>query len=711
MGEWHANLYDATRRSALLLFRGQMKRSSFPDEKGCTSIKEALAAENDGEQWRRVVECLVELQIVQDAFLVSRQSPRQQPMLPPDWRFDLMDEFCRPIADRLRYHFLEETAILNERDNDTGAAGAASMERLPEWLFRYLRELVDKALDVLLELQTFIYNVSQSVIGRLEGNESIGEEEETHSSLQQAIQALQPYHQNSMTYFLREIVRMARHALRSKSYFSHPDVVGRDAKSGLAARGIEQLFLFDDFIRNTMNDAGQNNDGGGLEVPRLVDIFLAENDELFQWWLEEERYGAIVTLRECANATLSSYQKPTDSDANTDALNDKTSQLSNQMVQPQLFPPLSELLISLIHSSRIKSNSFTNLPSRQHYIANVVGFLSSEYLDMIHSEATLLRKQLLSRSKKNSIPSDSDLTINAMEWIGIINGVHIASVMLHSCNRDNHEVWERAAVSLERMRDAMVEDFTSAFIETVVMERAKFASYVMRCPFLLSQSTLDNRRGQREGSLPSNLHLSLDLTDSFHLISVVLQACQKSLTTVEDMMSSQSNSNESSSGLATTQMLSYGAYAIKNALSTSISQKLLDIAIDPQGMTPEIHLSGAQQFRCDAMSIVHLFSSRTDQNGTGPLERVAAASHLMSLTSTQLQQLKQILFDLSASHNKIGSMFAGGIEDEGIGVRLEVESFYSDERLVMEAESMLSAKGFHALALEEALSIINRRIM
>ena len=323
----------------------------------------------------------------------------------------------------------------------------------------------------------------------------------------------------------------------------------------------------------------------------------------------------------------------------------------------------------------------------------------------------MLRKQLLHSSNKSNILSDSELTSNVMEWIGIVNGVHIGSAMLHSCNRDNHEVWERAAISLKRMRDAMVDDFANAFIETIVMERAKFASYTMRCPFLLSQSTLDHRRGQREGSLPSSMHLSLDLTDSLHLLSMVVQACQKSLTTVEEMMSSQANSNSSSSGLATVQMLSYGSHAIKNALSTSISQKLLDIAIDPQGMTPEIHLTGAQQFRCDAMNIVHLFSISTDQSGTGPLDRVAAASRLMSLTSTQMQQLKKILFDLSASHNRIGSMFVGAVEDEGTGARLEVESFYSDERLVTEAENMLSAKGFHALALEEALSIINRRIL
>jgi hypothetical protein len=264
------------------------------------------------------------------------------------------------------------------------------------------------------------------------------------------------------------------------------------------------------------------------------------------------------------------------------------------------------------------------------------------------------------------------------------------------------------------MRDAMIEEYTSAIIETVVMEKAKFASYMMRCPFLLSQSTLeDHRRGQREASLPSSLHLSVDLNDAYHVLFVAVKACRASLSMVEEMLSTESKNDGASSDMSPTRMLSYGAQTVENALATSICQKLLDIAIDPQGMTPEIQLAGAQQFRCDAMSIVHLFSKSTVTNGTGPLERVAAASHLMALNSTQLQHLKETLLDLSSSHNKIGSMFVGGTTMEGEDIsrqRLEVDSFYSDERLVMEAESMLGAKGFHALALEEALSIINRRV-
>ena len=46
-------------------------------------------------------------------------------------------------------------------------------------------------------------------------------------------------------------------------------------------------------------------------------------------------------------------------------------------------------------------------------------------------------------------------------------------------------------------------------------------------------------------------------------------------------------------------------------------------------------------------------------------------------------------------------MFVGqnAMDGEEVMRRLEVVSFYCDERLVMEAESMLGAKVFHVLAL------------
>ncbi|KAL7478799.1 hypothetical protein ACHAW6_004548 [Cyclotella cf. meneghiniana] len=768
--DWYAHLHGVTRQTALCLFRSRIHQVSFPDEEGCQILQRVFSvdlgddktvAEENGQlnlrmnqqqirEFSEISRCLIELQIVHDALQATqRHKGPDQPhtkttfRLPYSWRLDIVDELCRPIAKRLRYHFLEErTAILSGTNNSTRSSHDNShIECLPEWLFRYLRETTDKGIySLILEgLQPLIHSVMDSLFLRRLVESTMDEEDLSqqrceerdsnfhHPSPRRTIHHLyKQYHSQSSSYYLREIVRMARHTLRSKSFFAHPDVVGRDCRNCLIVkRGIEQLFLFDDFVREKETKKSSEAATSDVKPQRLVDVFLSSNDGLFQWWLEEERDGAIAVLRECASSTLSSFQSLRKTVRDSDDMDTSLKNISaspHSKQQPPLFPPVSELFVALIHSARKKSNSFSDFQPQNIYLSNVIGPLCSEFLDLVHGEASMLRKRLLARSKSGSgIPLDNELTVNVLEWIGIINGTHIASAILNSCHSEGvqNEIYERVSLSMERMRDAMVDDFVSAFVETVVMERAKFASYIMRCPFLLSQPHLehvpDHRRGQRDsrgnnGGIPSSLHLSTDLNDSYHVLSIAVRACHASLSTVKNMTSSQSNSN----GIC--QLLTYGALIVEDALSKSLSQKLLDIAIDPQGMTPEIHLAGAQQFRYDAMSFVSLFSSTPAVNdGTGPIDRVATASRLMSMSSSQLQQLKEILFDLSSTTTKRRSLFGGSstmdVEDDSrLSCRLDADSFYSDERVLVEAENMLAAKGFHALALEEALSIINRRV-
>jgi hypothetical protein len=54
-------------------------------------------------------------------------------------------------------------------------------------------------------------------------------------------------------------------------------------------------------------------------------------------------------------------------------------------------------------------------------------------------------------------------------------------------------------------------------------------------------------------------------------------------------------------------------------------------------------------------------------------------------------------------------LFGGDGEEGDEKIRLSMDNFYADDRLMEEAQSMLEVKGFGALALEEAFSIINRR--
>ena len=72
-----------------------------------------------------------------------------------------------------------------------------------------------------------------------------------------------------------------------------------------------------------------------------------------------------------------------------------------------------------------------------------------------------------------------------------------------------------------------------------------------------------------------------------------------------------------------------------------------------------------------------------------------AASRLMALDTSQLSALCNALRAL--------------VSFNGEGEALFISDFAADSRLLEEADSMLVAKGFGSLALEEAVAIINRR--
>jgi len=287
----------------------------------------------------------------------------------------------------------------------------------------------------------------------------------------------------------------------------------------------------------------------------------------------------------------------------------------------------------------------------------------------------------------------------------------------------------------------MVEEYTSALVETIVMERAKLASYMMRAPFLLSQPPAEGspeRRGKRDkdpmAGSSSGLSLSPDLNDSIHVISVGVKTCNATVLKLRSMFQSDGDEsiNRGVQSIMTgepSNMLYYGCHSIQEALKFAIGQKLLDIAIDPQGMTPEIYVSGARQFRHDVMAFESLFqtddSARKLAHATepGPMERAVTASNLMSLGSSQIQAIREALRALVLPGASMGSLFGrrggdlspseipGDEAGRGHHHRLDADDFYSDERLMEEAANMLEAKGFGALSLDEALSIINRRIL
>jgi len=694
---WYANLQIDARQMACNLFRAHLQKEApeYPSsQQSSTVIAEAFSSSSAKQQqqqqqsWSVVAKCLVELQIIYDAVqLVQSQTTDDDKHSIPQWRFDIVDELCRPIAERLRYHFLgEQSGLFTASASSPGGVESdkvSTMDRLPEWLFRYLREIMDNhgahSVVMIEGVQPLIDAVVDSLLVRTqflsEDNDDIDSPDSGFSTQDVLMQLKQMYYGHSSIYFLREVSRMARHALRANSFLNHPDMVGSECRDhSIALRGIEQLFLFDDLLKKKI-ESDRGDDLFGIDPMlypvRMTDTFLTPREDLLLWWMGDERDMAIARL------TLSSCPFPTN--------------IANQ----QLCPPITDLFAALLYSSRSKANAFSDLRSQQMYVANVVAPLCSEYLELMHGEATLLRQRLLARDTTKSYSgSDEMLTANVLEWVSMITGVHVAAyAVLRSqitqnaesdqIRPEHHNPLDGVIKSIFAFGDAMVDEFVSAFVEQIMMERAKLAGYTMRAPFLISEHPHEHheRRGQRERDVKYTLTLSPDLNDSIHVLSVTLKACQIAAAKVNSMDS------------RTAEMMYFGSQSIENSLSHAVGCKFLDIGLDPMGMCPEIYLDGAKQFCHDVCAFKRLFQHTTSSEG--PMERAVAASRLMSLDESPLTALRDALCALISSDTGSEALF--------------ISDFAADSRLLEEAESMLDAKGFGSLALEEAVSIMNRR--
>lgn len=709
---WYTNLHKDTRQMTCNLFRTHLQKEApgYPSHLESSTviadIFSPLSAQQTHRQqqqsWLEVAKCLIEMQVVHDAVqMVQTRTIDNNTHLSPQWRFDIVDELCRPIADRLRYHFLGEQSGLFTASSSSSPRGLESdkvstMDRLPEWLFRYLREIMENhgahSVVMIEGVQPLTDAVIDSLLIRAQFLSADVEDSDSSDAGVSArdvfIQLKQLYFGHSSVYFLREISRMARHALRVNSFLNHPDMVGSECRDrSIALRGIEQLFLFDDLMKQKI-ESDQEGEILGIDPilypVRMTDTFLTPREDLLLWWMGDERDIAIARLQKCAASTLPSCQ-PQNVDGSS----------STNITNQQLCPPITDLFAALLYSSRSKANAFSDLRPQQMYVATVVAPLCSAYLELMHGEANLLRQRLLSRDVTKSFSGSGELlTASVLEWISMITGVHYAgqavlrlqttqNVESDQIHSDHRNPLDDVCKSVFAFADAMVDEFVSVFVEQIMMERAKLAGYTMRAPFLISEHPHEHheRRGQREKDAKITLTLSPDLNDSIHVLSVTLKACQSAAAKVDSM------------GIKTAGMMYFGSRSIEKNLSHAVGCKFLDIGLDPMGMCPEIYLEGAKQFCHDVCSFEHLFQHNTPSEG--PMERAVAASRLMSLDESPLTALRDALCALISSDTGSEALF--------------ISDFAADSRLLQEAESMLGAKGFGSLALEEAVSIMNRR--
>jgi len=136
--------------------------------------------------------------------------------------------------------------------------------------------------------------------------------------------------------------------------------------------------------------------------------------------------------------------------------------------------------------------------------------------------------------------------------------------------------------------------------------------------------------------------------------------------------------------------LGFAPSAIRIAVSNLVAEKFLEIALDAHGMTPDVELDGAIIFARDVQLVSDMFSP--DKSA---FIRLIDAAKFMAVPTDKLVTLREA----------ITGLVTVGPEQEPLDFR----SFSVDSTLFDSATSMLRAKGFENLYLEDAISILNRR--
>lgn len=426
--------------------------------------------------------------------------------------------------------------------------------------------------------------------------------------------------------FLSEIVQLAQHVLTERTFFRHNLIAGPNSNPLHLTHGIEQLLLFDSYVQDLLPEQ---------RVPvGLSQSMIASDAELFKWWLDRERESTLSAMFDTEVT-----ERP-----------------------PGRVSPHSELFCALIYSIQSKASLFQ---TPGPYLSHVAVPLCMNFLDAVHASATDLRG-LLSQRK---LPSDQDMRNNIEEWIELINGVHIASTNLHKRHfglstgvGSDHDL-ARVGRSFERLREVMVDECATTIVETVLMERAKLASYLMRCSHLLAIASTD--------ASVDNLGLSPDLHDVSRLVSLVL--AQSNDFTLE--------SDEAER---------FAPAAIRLHVIDRLADKFLEVILDAHGITPDLNLKGCLLVAEDVKALFNGLRS--------PLAaRLLGITTFMTMDSRQMHALRMALFGLARPFSH---------PDESPFV--SYSQFSSDGTLLDEAISMLQAKGY-ALHLEDAISILNRR--
>jgi hypothetical protein len=214
------------------------------------------------------------------------------------------------------------------------------------------------------------------------------------------------------------------------------------------------------------------------------------------------------------------------------------------------------------------------------YLREVAVPLCTHFVDAIHETSLELKNLMVAR---RGLPSNKDLVANLSEWIKLINGTHLArSVLMRdgawqdgkpATRQSDHDL-ARFGRSLERLEGVLVEEFAATFVETILMERAKLASYLMMASHLLASEEWDT----------DETGLSAELRETNVVLAQLHAVCDAAADTVTSV-NGEIGENQGVARFAPSTM--------RNTVMTRLAEKFLEVALDIHNMTPDIYCQGA----------------------------------------------------------------------------------------------------------------------
>mmetsp|Transcript_10277 Transcript_10277/g.15450 ORF Transcript_10277/g.15450 Transcript_10277/m.15450 type:complete len:263 (+) Transcript_10277:321-1109(+) len=239
----------------------------------------------------------------------------------------------------------------------------------------------------------------------------------------------------------------------------------------------------------------------------------------------------------------------------------------------------------------------------------------------------------------------------------------------------------------------MVEELSSTFVENILLERTKLASYLIQCAHTLSSNQIDRHHSfyARE--------ISPELADVYNLLQTLCEVCQcaKNYTYGGPLKEDVEGPN------ACIHIIGQIPLQIIKNVAGRIEEKLLEVALDYNDMIPDLNHAGCAIFFFDVSQITSLFQNTLHwDNAQSPLARLDDVINLMSLDDTKFRRLRDALKDLLVDPSyEMGHM-------ECFSPML-IDLLGQDGTLFNEAQSMIFSQGFHYLSVYDAINIMNRR--